>query len=136
MRKFHLDFVKKRRRDEITIIGKGGIAAAEHIPKLIICGADAVVLDLSLLAAMGCRVCKACEIERCPAEVNDLDPEIAKQRIINMICSWNDQLLEILSAMGIRDVRRLRGEVGRAMFYEEIERESFDFIFNENGPEK
>jgi len=53
-----------------------------------------------------------------------------------MICAWRDQLLEILSAMGIRDVRRLRGEVGRAMFYEEIERESFEFIFNENGQRK
>lgn len=136
IRKLHLDFIKKRKRDEITIIGKGGIAAAEHIPKLIICGADAVVLDLSLLVAMGCRVCRACELERCPAEVKLLDPEIAKQRVINMICAWRDQLLEILSAMGIRDVRRLRGEVGRAMFYEEIERESFEFIFNENGPEK
>ncbi|UCC39049.1 MAG: hypothetical protein JSV96_14750 [Candidatus Aminicenantes bacterium] len=136
IRKLHLDFIKKRKRDEITIIGKGGIAAAEHIPKLIICGADAAVLDLSLLVAMGCRVCSACELERCPAEVNMLDPEIAKQRVINMICAWRDQLLEILSAMGIRDVRRLRGEVGRAMFYEEIERESFEFIFNENGPGK
>jgi ferredoxin len=136
IRKLHLDFVKKCKRDEITIIGKGGIAAAEHIPKLIICGADAVVLDLSLLVAMGCRVCSACEMERCPARVNLLDPEIAKQRIINMICAWRDQLLEILSAMGIRDVRRLRGEVGRAMFYEEIERESFEFIFYENGQRK
>jgi ferredoxin len=136
IRKLHLDFIKKGKRDEITIIGKGGIAAAEHIPKLIICGADAVVLDLSLLVAMGCRVCGACEAERCPARINLLDPEMAKQRIINMICAWRDQLLEILSAMGIRDVRRLRGEVGRAMFYEEIERESFEFIFNENGQRK
>jgi hypothetical protein len=38
--------------------------------------------------------------------------------------------------MGIRDVRRLRGEKGRAIFYEEIERESFEFIFKENGPVK
>lgn len=136
IRKLHLDFVKKRKRDEITIIGKGGIAAAEHIPKLIICGADAVVLDLSLLVSMGCRVCRACETEQCPAEINLLNTEISKQRVANMICAWRDQLLEILSAMGIRDVRRLRGEVGRAMFYEEIERESFEFIFNESGPEK
>jgi hypothetical protein len=27
--------------------------------------------------------------------------------------------------MGIREVRRLRGEVGRAMFLEDIEREAF-----------
>ena len=133
MRKLQLDLAKRRLRDEITIIAKGGIAAAEHVPKIIICGADAVVLDLSLLVAMGCRICEVCEIEYCPAELEKLDSEIAKQRIINMICAWRDQLLEILSAMGIRDVRRLRGEVGRAIFYEEIEKESFEFIFKENG---
>ncbi|MEW6456717.1 MAG: glutamate synthase-related protein [Acidobacteriota bacterium] len=133
IRKLHLEFIKNRVRDEITIIGKGGIAAAEHVPKLIICGADAVVLDLSLLVSIGCRVCKDCNIEKCPIEIKKFDSEMARQRIINMICAWRDQLLEILSAMGIRDVRRLRGEVGRAMFYEEIERESFEFIFNEKA---
>jgi glutamate synthase domain-containing protein 2 len=133
IRQFHLQFVQNGNRDEITIIGTGGIAAAEHVPKIIICGADAAVLDLSLLVAMGCRVCKVCEIKHCPVEIDRLEPELAKQRIINMICAWRDQLLEILSAMGIRDVRRLRGEVGRAMFYEEIEKESFEFIFNKNS---
>jgi len=135
-RKLQLDLVKERMRDEVTILGKGGIAAAEHVPKIIICGADAAVLDLSLLVAAGCRVCKVCKIDDCPVELEKLDPEIAEQRIINMICAWRDQLLEILSAMGIRDVRRLRGEKGRAIFYEEIERESFEFIFKENGPVK
>ncbi|MFB0566146.1 MAG: glutamate synthase-related protein [Candidatus Aminicenantaceae bacterium] len=136
IRKFQLNFVKQHMRNEITIIGKGGIAAAEHVPKLIICGADAVELDLSLLVAMGCRACKTCKVEYCPAAIGELDPDTAKQRIINLICAWRDQLLEILSAMGIRDVRRLRGEVGRAMFYEEIEKESFDFIFNDGEPLK
>jgi len=134
IRKLQLDLIKRRMRDEITIIGRGGIAAAEHVPKIIICGADATVLDLSLLVAMGCRICEVCEIDDCPAELEKLDSGTAEQRIINMICAWRDQLLEILSAMGIRDVRRLRGEKGRAMFYEEIEKESFEFIFKENSP--
>ena len=133
IRKLQLALVKERMRGEVTILAKGGIAAAEHVPKIIICGADAAVLDLSLLVAAGCRVCKVCKMDDCPAELAKLDPETTEQRIINMIGAWRDQLLEILSAMGIRDVRRLRGEKGRAMFYEEIERESFEFIFKENG---
>jgi ferredoxin len=133
MRKMHLEFVKAGHRDEITIIGSGGLAAAEHVPKLVICGADAVVLDLSLLVALGCRICQVCKIEHCPADINKLEPENAEQRLINLLCAWRDQLLEVLSAMGIRDVRRLRGEVGRAMFYEEIEKEAFAFIFERNG---
>jgi hypothetical protein len=47
------------------------------------------------------------------------------QRLKNMSASWRDQLLEILSAMGIREVRRLRGEVGRAMFMKDLEAETF-----------
>jgi hypothetical protein len=31
--------------------------------------------------------------------------------------------------MGIREVRRLRGEYGRAMFYEDLERETFQALF-------
>ena len=130
-RKLHLNLVKRHIRDEITLLGKGGIAAAEHVPKLLICGTDAAVLDHSLMVALGCRMCEECRIEDCPAELLRLDPEAAEQRIINLTCAWRDQLLEVLSAMGIRDVRRLRGEKGRAMFYEEIERESFGFIFEE-----
>ena len=42
--------------------------------------------------------------------------------------SWRDQLLEVLGAMGLREVRRLRGEMGRAMFQKELEREAFSGI--------
>ena len=31
--------------------------------------------------------------------------------------------------MGIREVRRLRGETGRAMFFEDLERDSFGRLF-------
>ena len=30
--------------------------------------------------------------------------------------AWRDQLLEALGAMGMREVRRLRGEVGRTIW--------------------
>ena len=38
--------------------------------------------------------------------------------------AWHSQLLEVLGAMGIREVRRLRGETGRGMFFEDLERET------------
>ena len=34
-----------------------------------------------------------------------------------------------MGAMGIRDVRRVRGEAGRAMFFEDLERDTFGAIF-------
>ena len=47
------------------------------------------------------------------------------RRLANLMNAWRDQLLEALGAMGMREVRRLRGEMGRAIFMEEIEKEAF-----------
>jgi glutamate synthase domain-containing protein 2 len=97
---------------------------AEHMAKLIICGADAVSCDIPLLVAMECRVCKRCaEGIPCPVEIDAVNPGWGEARIRNLIAGWHNQLLEVLGAMGIREVRRLRGEMGRAMFYEDLEKE-------------
>ena len=50
------------------------------------------------------------------------------QRIKNLCAAWRDQLLEIMGAMGIREVRRMRGELGRAMFQKDLEKEAFGDI--------
>ena len=52
----------------------------------------------------------------------------AEQRLTNLCGSWRDQLLEILGAMGIREVRRLRGEFGRSMIVTHLEDEAFEGI--------
>jgi len=36
-----------------------------------------------------------------------------------------------MGAMGIREIRRLRGEVGRVMFFNDLERECFAPIFGQ-----
>jgi len=129
MRELHNELVKLGSRDELTLIIRGGIALAEHVPKAIICGSDLVALDVAPMVALGCRVCKAVDKavhpEHCPVNPEPLDPDYAAQRIVNLMCAWHSQLLEVLGAMGIREVRRLRGEVGRAIFREDIEREAF-----------
>ena len=51
------------------------------------------------------------------------------QRIVNLMGAWHSQMLEMMGAMGIREARRLRGEVGRAMFFDDLERECFGPIF-------
>jgi hypothetical protein len=58
-------------------------------------------------------------------ELEGVDPRWGAGRIKNMVAAWYNQLLEILGAMGIREARRLRGEMGRAMFFEDLEREVF-----------
>jgi hypothetical protein len=123
-KQIHLNLVEKGIRDLVTLIGGGGVAMAEHMAKLIICGADAVACDIPLLVSMECRVCRRCaDGIACPVELDSVDPEWGSKRIINLMSGWHNQLLEVLGAMGLREVRRLRGEMGRAMFQEDLEKE-------------
>lgn len=126
IKEIHLRLVENGVRDQITLLAGGGIAMAEHMAKVIICGADALTIDIPLLVAMECRVCRRCKdgIE-CPVELDKVDPLWGSERIRNLMAGWHNQLLEILGAMGIREVRRLRGEMGRAMFFEDLEKEIF-----------
>ena len=97
---------------------------AEHMAKQIICGADLLSIDIPLLVAMECRVCRRCkEGISCPVDLGMVDPAWGSARIRNLLAGWHNQLLEIMGAMGIREVRRLRGEMGRAMFFEDLEKE-------------
>ncbi len=126
VKEIHLNLVDKGVRDQITLISGGGIAMAEHVAKQIICGSDLLSVDIPLLVAMECRVCRRCkEGITCPVELDSVDPLWGAGRIRNLMAGWQNQLLEILGAMGIREVRRLRGEMGRAMFFEDLEKNIF-----------
>jgi hypothetical protein len=114
---------QKSLRESVSIIASGGLAAAEHVPKSIICGADAVVLEQALKVALGCHACPTCK--ECLTANGKIETDFAYWRVINMIGAWRDQLLEVMGAMGIREARRLRGEIGRAIFYEDAERDAF-----------
>lgn len=126
IRDVHTSLVEAGLRERITLIGSGGIAAAEHVPKAIICGLDAVALDTPLLIALQAEF-KGEYTQPDPNNVHLLEfkPDWGRQRVMNLVGSWRDQMLEILGAMGLREVRRLRGEMGRAMFQVNLEREAF-----------
>jgi len=122
--------VKSGIRDEITIMAGGGIALAEHMAKQIICGADAVTVNLPMLIALECQLCKCCQPGMlCPARIDEISSGYAVGRMTNLISAWHNQLLEMMGAMGIRDARRLRGETGRALFFEDVEEETFGKLF-------
>ncbi|MGD0519399.1 MAG: glutamate synthase-related protein [Thermoguttaceae bacterium] len=130
LREIHRALVKEGIRDQVTLVASGGIALPEHMAKAIICGADLVAIDVPLLLALECRLCGECERgESCPIELEKADTDFAVRRIKNLLGAWHQQLVEVLGAMGIREVRRLRGETGRAMFFEDLERDSFGRLF-------
>lgn len=130
LRDIHLKLIKNSLRQRANIIASGGIAMAEHVNKSIICGADGVAIDLPLLIAMECRLCGRCKKGlSCPVGFEEIDDNYGKDRIVNLLAAWRNQMLEMLGAMGLREVRRLRGEVGRSMWFEDLEKENFSPIF-------
>jgi hypothetical protein len=132
IRRVHLKLVEHQLRDAVTLLASGGIALAEHVAKAIICGVDGIIVDLPLLLALECRLCRDCQSRAdnpCPIELDSLNLKRGAQRMVNLVGAWNNQLLEILGAMGMREVRRLRGEVGRAMFKEDLDKEIFAPLF-------
>ncbi|HBZ56871.1 MAG TPA: hypothetical protein DEO88_15825 [Syntrophobacteraceae bacterium] len=130
VRDIHVDLVTECLRDEVTLLMSGGIALAEHVPKALICGADGVAVDLPLLIGLECRLCKRCvHGKSCPVELESIEADYGSQRLVNLMCAWWSQLIEVMGAMGIRDVRRVRGEAGRAMFFEDLERDTFGAMF-------
>lgn len=127
IRQTHKALVNAGIRQETTLIGSGGMIAAEHIPKAILCGLDAVAIDTPVMVALqanfnGEQKDRSTANFKMPAK---LTADWATQRLINLAAAWRDQLLEISGAMGLREIRRMRGEMGRAMFMKNLEADAF-----------
>jgi ferredoxin len=130
VKEIHSALLREGLRDEVTFMASGGIAMAEHVIKSMLCGANLVGVDVPLLIALECRVCRNCrEGGDCPVGISQADSKWASRRIINLIGAWHNQLLEMMGAMGIREARRLRGEQGRVMFMEDLENDTFAQLF-------
>jgi len=130
IREVHLGLVKNNLRHKINLIFSGGIALAEHMAKAMLCGADAIVIDNPLLVALECRLCYKCKSGLpCPVKLEEVKAEWGVQRIENLVGAWHNQLIEVMGACGIREARRLRGEVGRSLWFEDLERDSFGPLF-------
>ena len=129
-RKIHKALIESGKRDNVTLIAGGGIALPEHLAKGVLCGADLVSIELPLLVGLECHLCRRCgEGSACPARISEISFDYGVGRMTNLISAWHDQLIELMGAMGMRDARRLRGDVGRAMFFEQLEEEAFGRIF-------
>jgi ferredoxin len=130
IREIHRSLIKGCKRDEVTLIAGGGIGLPEHMAKALLCGADLVSTWLPFMIALECRFCRTCKPGRvCPARLENIDFKYGTGRIRNLIAAWHLQLIELMGAMGMREARRLRGDVGRAMFFEDLEEDIFGTLF-------
>jgi glutamate synthase domain-containing protein 2 len=104
-------------RDNVSIVCAGSIRNSADIVKAICLGADAVYLGSAALIAMGCHLCRTCNLGNCnwgiatqkPELVKRLNPDIASERLVNLLTAWNHEIQEIMGGMGINSIESLRG---------------------------
>ncbi len=116
--KVHKFLVAEGIRDQITLIASGGIRTAYDALKAIALGADGVVVGTVELVALGCVRCACCESGRgCPRGIATTDPDLmtqmslewSTQRLINLNNAWQEQMIAVLSRLGMKSIRELRG---------------------------
>ncbi len=85
--------------------------------KAIALGADAVYIATAALLALGCHLCRTCQTGKCnwgiatqnPDLVKRLNPEIGKERLVNLMTAWKHEIKELMGGMGINSIEALKG---------------------------
>jgi glutamate synthase domain-containing protein 2 len=111
-------------RETVTIVAGGSIRYAADLIKIIALGADVGMCATPVLIAMGCRVCQQCFRGLCAWGIatqqenliKRLDIDVARNRIINLFQSWNEELKEVLGAMGIDSIESIRSNKDRLRY--------------------
>ncbi len=114
--------VDQRLRDEgirnnVSLVVSGSIRSAADVVKAIALGADACYIGTAALLALGCHLCRTCQSGKCnwgiatqrPELVKRLNPEIGKERLVNLMTAWNHEIKELMGGMGINSIEALRG---------------------------
>lgn len=114
--------VDQRLRDEgirstVSLVAAGSIRSSADVVRAVALGADAVYCASAALIAMGCHQCQDCSSGKCnwgiatqrPELVKRLNPEIAAERVVNLVRAWNHEIQEMMGGMGINAIDSLRG---------------------------
>ena len=104
-------------RNKASILAAGGFRSSADVIKAIALGADAVYIATAALVAMGCTVCQKCYTGKCPWGINTTDPwiakrinpEIASERLLNLLRGWSMEIKDMMGGMGINAIESLRG---------------------------
>ena len=104
-------------RGEVSIVVGGSIRNSGDIVKAIALGADAVYIATSALLALGCHLCRSCQMGKCnwgiatqrPELVKRLNPDVGCQRLVNLITAWGHEIKEVMGGMGINSIEALKG---------------------------
>lgn len=104
-------------RHQASVIAAGGFRSSSDVIKAIALGADAVYIGTAALVALGCHMCQKCYTGKCnwgiatqdPYLTKRLNPEIGKERLVNLLRGWSLEIKEMLGGMGINAIESIRG---------------------------
>lgn len=104
-------------RGNVSIVVGGSVRSSSDIIKAIALGADAVYIGTAALLALGCHLCRTCQLGKCnwgiatqrPELVKRLNPNIGFQRLVNMVKAWQHEMEEMMGGMGINSIEALKG---------------------------
>ena len=104
-------------RNQVSLVVGGSIRSATDVVKAVALGADACYVATAALLAMGCHLCRTCQSGKCnwgiatqrPDLVKRLNPEIGKERLVNLMMAWKHEIMELMGGMGINSIEALRG---------------------------
>lgn len=104
-------------RSQASVIAAGGFRNSADVIKAIALGADAVYIATAALISIGCTVCQKCYTGLCPWGITTQDPnlvkrinpDIASERLYNLLEAWSHEIKEMLGGMGINSIESLRG---------------------------
>jgi len=114
--------VDQRLRDEgirnnVSLVVGGSIRCSTDVVKAIALGADACYIGTAALLSLGCHLCRTCHTGRCnwgiatqrPDLVKRLNPDIGKERLVNLMTAWQHEIKELMGGMGINSIETLKG---------------------------
>ncbi|MCM1321221.1 MAG: glutamate synthase-related protein [Bacteroides sp.] len=104
-------------RGDVSVIVGGSIHSSADIVKAICLGADAVYIASAALMALGCHLCRSCQVGKCnwgiatqrPDLVKRLNPDIGYKRLVNLVLAWTHEIKEMMGGMGINSIEAMKG---------------------------
>ena len=103
-------------RDHVVFMGSGGFRTWGDVVKGVAMGLDGVILGTADLVAIGCVRDRNCE-SGCRSGISTLNPkmqllrdvELNTRQIINFQATLQAQVTRAIAALGLKDIRELRG---------------------------
>ncbi len=104
-------------RNNVSLVAGGSIRNSADVVKAIALGADAVYIATGALLALGCHLCRSCQMGKCnwgiatqrPELVKRLNPDMGCKRLVNLLTAWDHEIKELMGGMGINSIEALKG---------------------------